>query len=74
MILFGVDLYRRMEADKMTYDKLLIDCKKLIDDGKYDKMQNYLMRHPKLLITHFTELQTALTDYARSVDSKQVKE
>ena len=71
LILFGIDYYRRKEAEKMTYDKLLDECKKLIDDGKYDKMKNFLLRHPKLLIQHFNELQVALTDYARYVESKE---
>lgn len=54
----------------MTKDKLLDKCKKLIDEGKADKVQATLMHHPKLLLLHFNELQTALTNYAREVDSR----
>lgn len=56
----------------MTKDKLLEKCKKLIDEGKVDRVQATLMHHPKLLLLHFNELQTALTDYAREVDSRNV--
>ena len=54
----------------MTKDKLLTKCKKLIDEGKTSQVQSTLMHHPKLLLLHFNELQTALTDYAREVESR----
>lgn len=54
---------------KMTKDKLLGKCKALIDKGEYSKMQSVLLSHPKLLLQHFNELQTVLTDYASYVES-----
>ena len=54
---------------KMTKDKLLEKCKALIDKGEYSKMQSVLLSHPKLLLQHFNELQTVLTDYASYVES-----
>lgn len=54
---------------KMTKDKLLEKCKVLIDKGEYSKMQRVLLSHPKLLLQHFNELQTVLTDYASYVES-----
>lgn len=53
----------------MTKDKLLEKCKALIDKGEYSKMQSVLLSHPKLLLQHFNELQTVLTDYASYVES-----
>lgn len=75
LALLAVALAVLMFLDKrsvknMTYDKLLEKCKKLIDEGKMDKVQGTLMHHPKILLLHFNELQTALTDYAREVDSR----
>ena len=54
---------------KMTKDKLLEKCKALIDKGEYSKIQSVLLSHPKLLLQHFNELQTVLTDYASYVES-----
>ena len=54
---------------KMTKDKLLEKRKALIDKGEYSKMQSVLLSHPKLLLQHFNELQTVLTDYASYVES-----
>lgn len=54
----------------MTKDKLIEKCKKLIDEGKVSRVQSTLMHHPRLLLLHFNELQTTLTDYAREVESR----
>lgn len=56
----------------MTYDKLLTKCKEYINLGKINEMQRFLMHHPKILLLHFNELQTALTEYAREVESRSV--
>ena len=57
----------------MTYEKFVSTCKRLIDEGKYDKLQSTLRLHLKLTLTHFNELQTTLTDYAREVEAREVK-
>lgn len=56
---------------KMTKEKLIEKCKKLIDNGRVSAVQSTLLRHPKLLLLHFNELQTTLTEYARSVEENQ---
>lgn len=71
--MYSVEYFRRREAKRMTYDKLIEECKQLIDDGKYDKMQSKLLRHPKILLQHFNDLQTALTEYARVVDARNAE-
>ncbi len=58
---------------KMTKEKLLEKCKKLIDEGRADRVQGLLMHHPRLLLLHFNELQTSLTEYARSVEEGKNK-
>lgn len=60
----------RVRVKKMTVEKLLEKCKKLIDEGHADRVQGVLLHHPKLLLVHFNELQTRLTEYARAVDEK----
>lgn len=60
-----------MRAKKMTKDKLIEKCKKLIDNGRVAAVQSTLLRHPKLLLIHFNELQTTLTEYARSVEENK---
>ncbi|MBD5585733.1 MAG: hypothetical protein HDQ88_11675 [Clostridia bacterium] len=52
----------------MTKDKLIENCKKLIDKGRVSQVQQTLLHHPKLLLLHFNELQTTLTEYAQSVE------
>ena len=59
---------RRVKA--MTKERLIEKCKKLIDEGKFDRVQVTLMHHPMLLLKHFDELKTVLSDYAREVDSR----
>ena len=58
-------------AKKMTKDKLIEKCKKLIDNGRVSAVQSTLLHHPKLLLIHFNELQTTLTEYARSVEENK---
>lgn len=58
-------------AKKMTKDKLIEKCKKLIDSGRISAVQSTLLHHPKLLLIHFNELQTTLTEYARSVEENK---
>lgn len=54
----------------MTKERLIEKCKKLIDGGHVSSVQSVLLRHPKLLLLHFNELQTTLTEYAQSVEEK----
>ena len=56
---------------KMTKEKLIEKCKKLIDNGRVSAVQSTLLHHPKLLLLHFNELQTTLTEYARTVEEKK---
>lgn len=56
---------------KMTKEKLIEKCKKLIDNGRVSAVQSTLLHHPKLLLLHFNELQTTLTEYARSVEENK---
>lgn len=67
-IIHAVNMWR---VKKMTKDKLIEKCKKLIDNGRVSAVQSTLLRHPKLLLIHFNELQTTLTEYARSVEEKE---
>lgn len=67
-IIQAVNVWR---AKKMTKDKLIEKCKKLIDNGRVSAVQSTLLRHPKLLLIHFNELQTTLTEYARSVEENK---
>lgn len=67
-IIQAVNIWR---VKKMTKDKLIEKCKKLIDSGRVSAVQSMLLRHPKLLLIHFNELQTTLTEYARSVEEKK---
>ena len=60
-IIQAVNMWR---VKKMTKDKLIEKCKKLIDSGRVSAVQSTLLRHPKLLLIHFNELQTTLTEYA----------
>ena len=65
LIYFYID---RRRVKNMTKVKLIEKCKKLIDEGRADKVENTLMHHPLLLLQHFNELQTTLSDYARTVE------
>lgn len=56
---------------KMTKEKLIEKCKKLIYNGRVSAVQSTLLHHPKLLLLHFNELQTTLTEYARSVEENK---
>lgn len=69
-IMFFVSYLEKRNANKMTKDALLKKCKGLIDEGKFDKLQSMLLRHPKLLLMNYNELQTTLTEYAREVESR----
>ncbi len=72
-IIVSVAVYTVVDGSrvkKMTKEKLIEKCKKLIDEGHAERVQSVLMHHPKLLLLHFNELQTRLTEYARAVDEK----
>ena len=65
-----VDMVR---VKNMTYEKLLEKCYKLIDACRVSSITSTLMRHPKLLVLHFNDLQNSLTEYARAVEEKNNK-
>lgn len=72
-VIISVTVYTvvdRLRVKKMTFEKLLEKCKKLIDEGHAERVQSVLMHHPKILLLNFNELQTRLTEYARAVDEK----
>ena len=59
---------RRVKA--MTKERLIEKCKKLIDEGNFDRVHSTLMHHPMLLLKHFDELKTVLSDYACGLESR----
>lgn len=67
-----IHIFNVRRAEKMTKDKLIEKCKKLIDSGRVSAVQSTLLHHPKLLLIHFNELQTTLTEYARSVEEDKL--
>lgn len=69
-VMYLVSYLEKRKASKMTKDALFKKCKGLIDEGKFDKLQSTLLRHPKLLLMNYNELQTTLTEYAREVESR----
>lgn len=73
LVIYLIQYYQVRKARTMTYEKFVSTCKRLIDEGKYDKLQSTLRLHLKLTLTHFNELQTTLTDYAREVEAREVK-
>lgn len=73
VIAVAMQIISILRVKKMTKDKLIEKCKKLIDSGRVSAVQSTLMRHPKLLLIHFNELQTTLTEYARSVEENKSK-
>ena len=70
-LLVAFKIFDFVRVKKMTKEKLIEKCKKLIDGGRVSAVQSTLLHHPKLLLLHFTELQTTLTEYARSVEEKK---
>lgn len=60
-----------VQVKKMTKEKLIERCKKLIDLGKCARVQSLLLKHPKLLLMYFNELQETLTEYAQSVEDSK---
>lgn len=71
VLLVAFKIFDCVRVKKMTKDKLIEKCKKLIDNGRVSAVQSTLLHHPKLLLLYFTELQTTLTEYARTVEEKK---
>ncbi len=63
----------RYRASKTTYEQLLKHSKELIAQGKYDKLKSYLMAHTKLVIIHYSDLMSTLSEAAaKSVDNRNI--
>ncbi len=73
VILTAYYFIQRRGVKNMTYDKLMEKSKKFIDEGRFNDLKCFLLKHPKLLLVHFNELQTVLTEYAQSVENNKSK-
>ncbi len=63
----------RYRVSKTTYEQLLKRSKELINQDKYDKLKSYLMSHPKIVITHYSDLMSTLSEAAaKSVDNRNI--
>ncbi len=63
----------RYRASKTTYEQLLKYSKELIRQGKYDKLKSYLKAHTKLVIIHYSDLMSTLSEAAaKSVDNRNI--
>lgn len=69
-IYFAVDTFKRVKEKDMTKDKLITECKKLIDKKNFKGVESLIRRHLRLFIIHNQEIVTAVTDYARELDGE----
>ncbi len=72
-IYFVIDTVKRVKEKDMTKDKLISECKKLIDKKNFKGVESLIRRHLKIFIIHNQEIVTAVTDYARELDGEQNK-
>lgn len=68
---FIIDTVTRIKEKDMTKDKLITECKKLIDKKNFKGVESLIRRHLKIFIIHNQEIVTAVTDYARELDGEQ---